>query len=260
MSPIATFLLTVALGIATKTCAWLLQLRTRNAGIVDAIWAFTLGAMALIYGALGDSSPALRLLMTLMGLGWGLRLGLHLLLRNRGAEEDWRYARMRSDWGAQANRNMLLLFQFQNLFSWALAATAFLPVAYGHSLPAWPWLLLSITIWAGSVAGEALADRQLARFRADPAHHGQVCRVGLWRLSRHPNYFFESLHWLAYAPLAIGGPLWGAVSLLAPIIMALLLMKLSGVPLLEREMLRRKAGYADYVRTTNALIPWPPRT
>ena len=96
-------------------------------------------------------------------------------------------------------------------------------------------------------------------FRTNPANKNRVCRDGLWRWSRHPNYFFECVHWLAYVPLAIGAP-YGWISLAAPLVMALLLMKLSGVPLLEADMMRRKPGYADYVRDTSALVPWPPRS
>ena len=98
----------------------------------------------------------------------------------------------------------------------------------------------------------------MKRFRADPANHGQVCRRGLWRYSRHPNYFFECLHWLAYLPLALGSSWWWA-ALFSPVLMAYLLMKLSGIPLLERDMAQRKPGYAEYMRTTSALIPWPPK-
>jgi len=108
------------------------------------------------------------------------------------------------------------------------------------------------------VWGEGLADEQLRRFKADPTQRGRVCDVGLWRYSRHPNYFFECVHWLAYLPLAWGSPLW-AWGLIAPAVMVLLLLKISGVPLLEAEMAVRKPGYADYMKRTSMLIPWPPR-
>jgi steroid 5-alpha reductase family enzyme len=107
--------------------------------------------------------------------------------------------------------------------------------------------------------GEGIADRQMERFRAAAANRGQVCRDGLWRYSRHPNYFFECVHWCAYVPLALGAP-FGWVSLGAPLLMAWLLIRLSGVPLMEAEMARRKPGYADYLRTTSMLIPWPPKS
>jgi steroid 5-alpha reductase family enzyme len=258
MTPLSAFLITVVIAIAAKTGAWLAQLRTRNAGMVDPVWAFTLGGLAVVYALLGTAPMPVLVLLALMGGLWGGRLGLHLWLRNHGKAEDWRYAQFREKWGERANFNMFFFFQFQNLFTLALAGLAFLPVAFRTDAPALPLVLLAVLIWVVSVVGEGLADRQMEAFRSNPANKGQVCRDGLWYYSRHPNYFFESLHWAAYVPLAIGAS-WGWVSLGAPIIMALLLTKMSGMPLLEEEMMKRKPGYAEYLRTTSALIPWPPK-
>ena len=258
MTPLSAFLLTVAIVFAAKTLAWWLQLRTRNAGLVDVIWAFTLGGLALVYAALGDAPLVVRVALGLMGGAWGVRLGLHLWFRNWGKPEDWRYARFRQQWGARADFNMFWFFQFQNIFTLLLSASAFLPLAYREGVPPLACLIIAVAIWIVSVVGEGIADRQMERFRADPANKGQVCRDGLWRWSRHPNYFFECLHWVAYVPLAWGMELWW-LTLGAPLVMALLLMKMSGVPLLEAEMMQRKPGYADYVRRTSALVPWPPR-
>jgi len=258
MSPLQTFLLTVAIVVAAKTGAWWLAVRARNAGLVDPIWAFTLGALALVYALAGTAPGDTRLVLGAMGLAWGVRLGLHLWGRNSGKPEDWRYARFRAEWGAKADRNMFWFFQFQNLFTLALSASAFLPVAYrADPPPSWAFGL-AVALWCLAVGGEALADRQMEAFRRNPLNQGRVCRDGLWRYSRHPNYFFECVHWLAYVPLAWGVP-WGAVTLAAPLVMAWLLTKLSGVPLLEAEMARRKPGYAEYMRTTNALVPWFPK-
>lgn len=258
MTPLHAFGVTLVLVFAAKTFAWALQLRTRNAGLVDAIWAWTLGGLAVVYAVLGTAPPELRLLMGLMGGLWGLRLGWHLWARNHGKPEDWRYARFREQWGAKANRNMFWFFQFQNLFTLMLSASAFLTVAYRSDSPGTAAMLLAVAIAVVSVLGEGIADRQMERFRRNPANKGRVCRDGLWRYSRHPNYFFECVHWLAYVPLVIAAP-WGWLSLAAPLVMAFLLLKMSGVPLLEAEMAQRKKGYAEYVRTTSVLIPWPPR-
>lgn len=258
MSLTAAFALSVLVAVAAKTGAWLWQLRTRNAGMVDAIWAWTLGGLAGLYALCGDAPDVLRLLVAVMGGAWGLRLGWHLWVRNHGKAEDWRYAQLRKEWGAGADSKMFWFFQFQNVFTLMLAASAFAPVAYRDTMPpAWA-IGLAVLLWFGSIAGEGIADRQMERFRANPANKGTVCRDGLWRYSRHPNYFFECVHWAAYVPLALGAP-WGWVSLAAPAIMAFLLLKLSGVPMLEAEMSRRKPGYDAYVRSTSALIPWPPK-
>ena len=265
MNPASAHYIAQAFGVAVmivvlaKTFAWLLQLKLRNAGLVDPIWAITLGLLAVFYGAVGTAPTGLRLLLAAMGGAWGARLGIHLFLRNWNKPEDWRYAQFRQKWGARADRNMFWFFQFQNLFTLLLSSFAFLPVAFRGEAPSALAGVLAITIWVVAVAGEGIADTQMERFRADPANRGRTCRAGLWRYSRHPNYFFECVHWAAYVPLAIGASPWGWLSLAAPVVMAALLMKLSGVPLLEEEMARRKPDYADYMRRTNALIPGPPR-
>lgn len=258
MTPLHAFLATVAIAVGAKTLAWLWQLRTRNAGMVDAIWALTLGALAVVYAAAGRAPAPVAGLLGAMGGLWGLRLGVYLWRRNHGKPEDWRYAQLRKDWGPRADRMMFAFFQFQNVFTLALAASAFLPAAYRTDSPPPVAIAAALFIWIAAVAGEGLADAQMKAFRRNPANKGRVCRDGLWKYSRHPNYFFECLHWLAYVPLAWGAP-HGWVSLAAPIIMAFLLTKLSGMPLLEAEMARRKPGYADYMRTVSPLIPWPPK-
>jgi steroid 5-alpha reductase family enzyme len=258
MSFTAALILTAVIAVLAKTGAWIWQLRTRNAGMVDAIWAWTLGGLAAVYALCGDAPLLLRLLLALMGGAWGLRLGWHLWVRNHGKPEDWRYAQLRKEWGERADSKMFWFFQFQNLFTLLLAASAFAAVAYRDDMPSIIAIALALMLWVGSILGEGIADQQMERFRANPANKGSVCRDGLWRYSRHPNYFFECLHWAAYVPLALGAP-WGWVSLAAPAIMAFLLLKLSGVPMLEAEMIRRKPGYDEYVRQTSALIPLPPK-
>lgn len=258
MSPLNAFAVSVVIVVAAKTLAWVWQLRTRNGGLVDVVWAWTLGGLAAFYAAVGSAPGSLRLLLALMGGLWGLRLGLYLLRRNLGQAEDWRYAQFREKWGARADFNMFWFFQFQNIFTLMLSASAYLAVAYRPDMPSSVAIAIAVLLWLGSVIGEGVADAQMRAFRANPANKGRVCRDGLWNYSRHPNYFFECVHWLAYVPLAWGAP-WGWVTLGAPLVMAWLLMKLSGVPLLEKEMIQRKPGYAEYVRTTSALIPWPPK-
>jgi len=258
LPPLQALLGAVVIVVAAKTIAWLLQLRTRNAGIVDAIWAWSLGGLAVWFAATGSGDPTVRVVTGLLGGLWGLRLGWHLWVRNWGAEEDWRYAGFRARWGDKADRNMWFFFQFQNIFTLILASSAFLvPAALGVAIPG-AAILLAGLIWAGSVLGESIADRQLEAFRQDPANRGQVCDRGLWGWSRHPNYFFETLHWLAYVPLAWGSG-WLPATLVAPLVMAFLLLKMSGLPILEAGLVQRKPGYADYMRRTSAFIPLPPR-
>ena len=257
MPPLAAAALALIGLVVIFSAVWAWQLKTENAGMVDPVWAYSLGAVAVLYGVLGTGDPVCRALSALGGLVWGVRLGTHLWKRNYGKPEDARYHRFREEWGDKAASKMFWFFQLQVVIS-MLLSIAFLVPSYRSSPAGAGWLLVAIALWIVSVAGEGIADRQLKRFSADPANRDTVCRVGLWRYSRHPNYFFECVHWVAYIALSVGTS-WGWFTLLPPVLMAWLLLKLSGIPLLEESMAKRRAGYADYMRTTSALIPWPPR-
>ncbi|PQV53868.1 DUF1295 domain-containing protein [Paraburkholderia sp. BL21I4N1] len=257
MPPLAAAVIALIGLVAIFSAAWAWQLKTDNAGMIDLIWAYSLGLVAVLYAVLGNGDPTTRALTALGGLVWGVRLGTHLWRRNFGKPEDARYHRFREEWGDQAASKMFWFFQLQVVVS-MLLSIAFLVPSYRTAAPAAGWSLLAVVLWIASVIGEALADRQLKHFKADPANRDAVCRAGLWRYSRHPNYFFECVHWVAYIALSVGTP-WVWFTLLPPLLMAFLLLKLSGIPLLEESMAKRRPGYAEYMRTTSALIPWPPR-
>jgi len=257
MPPVVAAVIALIGLVLVFSAVWAWQLKSENAGMVDPVWAYSLGAVAVLYAVVGEGDPSTRALAALGGLVWGVRLGTHLWRRNFGQPEDARYRRLREEWGDAAPRRMFLFFQLQVVISMFLSL-AFLVPAYRTSEPAIGWLVLAVAVWIASVLGEAIADRQLRHFKRDPSNHGKVCRVGLWNYSRHPNYFFECVHWVAHILLSIGSP-WVWLTLLPPVLMAWLLLKLSGIPLLEASMAKTRAGYAEYMRTTNALIPWPPR-
>ena len=257
MSPVVAFVIALIGLVLVFSTVWAWQLKSENAGMVDPVWAYSLGAVAVLYAVLGKGDPSTRVLAALGGLMWGVRLGTHLWRRNFGQPEDARYRRFREEWGDAAPRRMFWFFQLQVVIS-MLLSLAFLVPAYCTSEPSTVWLILTVVVWIASVLGEAIADRQLRHFKSDPSNHGKVCRFGLWNYSRHPNYFFECVHWVSYILLSIGSP-WVWLTLLPPILMAWLLLKLSGIPLLEASLAKNRAGYAEYMRTTNALIPWPPR-
>ncbi|KGI77412.1 membrane protein [Oleiagrimonas soli] len=237
--------------------AWLRQRATRNAGIVDVVWAGSMTASAAAYAWLGEGSMEARLSVLVLGGLWGARLFLYLFRRVSGEPEDGRYAYLRQHWN-DAQGKFLAFFLAQAGFT-ALLSLPFLAAANNATpLPRWA-LTLALLIWLLSVGGEALADRQLARFRADPAHRGTTCRAGLWRYSRHPNYFFEWTHWFVYPLLAIGSPIgWLAWS--GPVLMLLFLYRLTGIPYTEAQALRSRGDdYRAYQRSTSAFIPWPPK-
>lgn len=231
-----------------------------DAGIVDLGWAGGLGLLALYYAInLQDEYPAWRVwLVAGMGGFWSLRLALYMLFdRVLGKEEDGRYQMLRQEWGEKTQAFFFVFFQVQAL----LAVVFSIPFLIVMRHPSETFLLtdqLALQIWAVAMIGEALADRQLAKFRADPANKGKTCRVGLWRYSRHPNYFFEWLHWWSYVLMGLAAP-QGWLTLLGPILMFYFLFKISGIPYTEkRALLTRGDDYREYQRTTSVFIPWFP--
>ncbi len=240
---------------------WGVQLRTRDAGIVDVGWAGGLGAAAIVHALLADGDPERRVLVGVLGALWGWRLALHLL-RDRvvGRHEDGRYATLRAAWAASAGGaapRFFVLFQAQALLVGLLSLAFLLPAqAARPGLDALD--LLGAAIWVLAIAGETLADRQLRAFRRDPGNRGRTCRSGLWRYSRHPNYFFEWVHWLAYLPLTWGAPgAWAAA--LPPVLMLVFILKITGIPPTEAQALKSRGDdYRAYQRTTSAFVPWPP--
>lgn len=235
---------------------WQWQRRHRNAGVVDVIWTGALGSAAVLLAAVADGARGPRVALAILGGVWSLRLAWHLWSRVTREGEDGRYRHLRSLWHESPWR-WLAFFQFQALLV-PLFALPFVAVAVNRqSSP--PWLALGVTVWLVGVAGEAVADAQLARFRADPDNRGRTCQYGLWRYSRHPNYFFEWLLWFAYPALAAGSPLW-PLAWLGPLVMWVFLRFLSGVPWTEAQALRsRGEQYRDYQRRTPMIIPWFPR-
>lgn len=236
---------------------WLIQVVRKDAGVVDIGWTAGVGTMAVYAAVVGDGWLPRRMLIGAMGGIWAVRLVLYILKdRILAAQEDSRYQRLRSHWGKKANRWFFIFFTAQSLLV-VLFTLPFLPGARKMQAAFSVFDLLAVAIWITAMSGEWLADYQLARFRNNPSNAGKVCRDGLWNRSRHPNYFFEWLHWFAYAFLAVGtAGFW-----LAPVgiaAMYLFLTRLSGIPHVEREALAKRGdAYRDYQRSTPVLIPWP---
>lgn len=260
LSPLALWAAGWALAATAMLAAWWRQRATADATAVDVVWTVNLGLIAGLYAWLGDGAAPRRVLLALLVGAWSLRLALHLM-RTRvlapGQREDARYAKLRAAWGPRAQRNFFWLYQAQALLD-ALLSLPFLLVAFDPQ-PSLGWIeAAAALLLVVSVAGESLADAQLAAFKADPANRGRTCRAGLWRTSRHPNYFFEWLAWCAFALLALGAPL-GWLGASAPLLMLFLLLKVTGVPPAESQALRSRGDdYRAYQRTTSAFFPWIP--
>lgn len=237
---------------------WLVQRRTGNAGIVDLVWTIAIGLASAWYAWQGTGDPGRRLLVVCFAGLWSARLAWHLWRRIVGEAEDGRYRAMREHWGERQQQGLFMFFQAQALFvvifslpHWAVAQTP-------GALATWQ-VLAAVLVWVTALGAEALADAQLEAFRARPENHGRTCREGLWRYSRHPNYFFEWLGWWVWPILAWPGGLTWLALLTGPALMYLFLARLTGIPYTERQALKSRSDYADYQRKTSAFLPWPPR-
>jgi steroid 5-alpha reductase family enzyme len=246
------------------TLAWWIWRRTRNSGWIDTVWTFAV-AGAGIAGALipGSSAPNSRqVVVAILLAAWALRLGLHIGWRTRGVHDDPRYAALIEGWGARAPREMFRMCQLQALLSIPMAFAAFLaaqnPLPLGRAID-----IVGLGVVLAALAGEALADAQLTRFRADPANRGRVCDRGLWGWSRHPNYFFEWLVWVGFALAALDFTAAygvGFIAVAGPTCMFWLLTRVSGIPPLEAVMLQSRGdAYRRYQQRVSAFFPLPPR-
>jgi steroid 5-alpha reductase family enzyme len=241
------------------TALWALQLRTKNAGIVDVGWAASLGLLAVGYAVVSPAGTTHRLLIGLLAGGWGFRLASHLLFdRVLGHPEEGRYVALRARWGDRVNRNLFAFFGGQALLALILSVP-FLLVAFRAEPSMTPWEVAGAGLWLTGMVGETIADRQLARFKRRPDSRGKTCRDGLWRVSRHPNYFFEWIIWCGFATMALGTP-WGWLGVIGPALILLFLLKITGIPPTEAQALKSRGDdYRDYQRTTSAFVPWFPK-
>ncbi len=252
----------IALSVA-MIAAWVVQRRTGNGGWVDVVWSFGLGIAGLIYALApmpGVAWPGPRQLLVGALIGfWSLRLGIYLAGRTRRGPEDSRYAQFRRDWGVQFQRRLFWFLQAQAAAAILLALSVL--IAARNPAPLGLGDLAGVAVLAAAIAGEGIADAQLRRFRRATGDPGRICDRGLWHWSRHPNYFFEWLGWLAYPLFAVdfrGDYTWGWLALSAPALMYYLLVHVSGIPPLEQQMLRTRGdAYRAYQARTRAFLPLP---
>ena len=241
---------------------WRIAVVQRNAGWVDVGWSFTLVLLVGWYALWVDGVAWRRGLYLVLAGFWGLRLAWHILRRLlHEVREDPRYQELRRHWGVGADRNFFYFFQAQGMANLLLTAPILLLMhnpRTGLSI----YDILGTMLMAGAIYGESVADRQLAQWKANPANKGRTCRRGLWAVSRHPNYFFEWLHWMAYPVLGLallGTTLavWWPLTLLGPAVMLVLLLQFTGIPYTEKQALRsRGADYEKYQQEVSKFVPW----
>jgi steroid 5-alpha reductase family enzyme len=238
---------------------FLIAERRKEADIVDAGWAAGIGILGVVYALLAPGDGLRKLVVGLCVALWSYRLSRYLFVhRVLKPGEDGRYVALRKGWGRNARRNFFIFFQAQAVFDLIFSIPVL--VALCNPAPALAltdWLALAVFLIA--FGGETLADRQLLAFRQDVANHGKTCRVGLWRYSRHPNYFFEWLHWWSY-PLFAFGASWWWLTLVGPAFLLYLLFFVTGIPPTEARALETRGDdYREYQRTTSAFFPWFPK-
>jgi steroid 5-alpha reductase family enzyme len=247
-------------GLATTAglmfAAWLMSLPLRNVAIVDTFWGLAVAGAGVTWLLRAEPGPR-GALAVLLAVVWGARLALHILWRARGKPEDRRYREIRARNEPNfAFRSLYLVFLLQAVLAWLIAAPLFGAVV-GSDQPLGSVDLLAVALWFAGFLLQAVADLQMARFQKHPEAERGVMDQGLWRYSRHPNYFGETLMWWSLWLIAAAGGAWW--TFIGPLLLTVLLLKVSGVALTEKDIATRRPEYQSYIRRTSPFVPWPPR-
>ena len=261
MNPVPLIVVGPALARGMMGFVWAFARRMNNAGIVDIWWSFGFTPVAVFYGVFGSGHMVRNGLIAAMVCAWSIRLGSHLYKRimSHHPEEDPRYTDLRTQFPNRPWMMFFWFFQLQGLLIGLLS----LPIALACSNPS-PGIgmfeVAGVILWFVAIGGESIADMQLALFKAHPGTKGRVCDIGLWKYSRHPNYFFEWVVWIAYFVFALGSP-WAWAGLASPLLMLFFLTRVTGIPPAEaRSLATRGEAYRDYQRRTSPFIPWFPKS
>lgn len=252
------FLILVGLTTAMFVMAvlWLVYRRTGNPAVVDPGWAGSLAVLALLYAIAGTGHPVHRILIAIMAGIWGFRLSGYLLMnRVLGGHRDGRYDALQQQWKTGLAWKFFLFFEFQALLAVVLSVPfLFVAMNEGPSFSMVEYIV--IAVWLVAIVGETVADNRLKTFKKNSANNGKVCQTGLWNYSRHPNYFFEWLVWVAFFLAAVVTP-YGWLTIYCPALMLYFLFRVTGIPMTEEQAIRTKGeAYREYQKTTSAFIPW----
>lgn len=249
-------LLGLAALLLVACCTWLVSLARRDVSIVDSVWSVMILLAGGVYAATLETTGERAAPVLALAVVWALRLAVYITWRNWGEGEDHRYQAIRArnqpgfEW-----KSLYLVFMLQAVLAWIVSLSLLAAIAGERP---WGWLdNVGVALVVFGIAFEAIGDAQLAAFKGRPENRGQVMRSGLWRYTRHPNYFGEFVVWWGFFLLALSAG--GGWSLLSPLLMSVLLLKVSGVALLEKDIAERRPAYRDYIARTNAFFPGPPR-
>jgi steroid 5-alpha reductase family enzyme len=248
-------LIALALALLAFGGVWAISVRVRNYGFLDVAWSYGVLVLAPIYAACGPGTPERKWLLATLGALWSGRLGTHVLLRvlRHHPQEDQRYETLRNRWPGPG---MFLVFFEIQAITVVIFSIPFLLAAFNRAPHLRTVEIAGMAVALISIGGEALADWQLSSFKKTATADEPVCQRGLWRFSRHPNYFFESLVWWGFFLFALGSP-WGWTTIICPLLMLWFLFRVTGIPLTEAYALKNKGdAYRVYQRTTSAFLPW----
>jgi steroid 5-alpha reductase family enzyme len=242
--------------VALAVGMWLLSVKLRDVSIVDSAWSIFFLLFALLFAwRQGDRSVG-TLAMLVLVAAWALRLSIYITWRNHGHGEDRRYQAIRArNQPNFAFKSLYLVFLLQAVLAFVIAMPLLPALNGANDANLVTWLGMAVAVFG--LLFETVGDAQMARFKADPASAGQVMDRGLWRYTRHPNYFGESVFW--WGVWIASASLGGAWTVFSPLLMSFLLLRVSGVPLLEADLKQRRPAYAEYLRTTSSFVPWPPK-
>ena len=253
------FAIDFAVVVVFMTLLWIYSVRLANASIVDSFWGAGFVLQTWVYFVLTPGDFSLRkLILCMLVTIWGLRLSLHIYRRNHGKPEDFRYQEFRRRYGAKYWWfSFFQVFLLQGVLMFIIGA----PLLLAQISPTPNTLTLldviGVVVWIVGFYFESVGDAQLAHFKSNPGNKGKLLNTGLWAYTRHPNYFGDAAQWWGYYLIALGAGGWWTI--FSPILMTLMLVKVSGVGLLEKTLAKTKPGYQDYMQTTSAFVPWLPR-
>lgn len=255
MTLLSAYLSAVPVLLALAAPTWLISLARKDVSIVDSIWSLFFLAAAGVYAWQMDTVSSRSVLVLALVTIWALRLSVYITVRNWGHGEDYRYQQIRERNGPDfALKSVYSVFGLQAILAWVISAPLLPAIAIAAPLG---WLdALALSLWLVGFVFEAGGDYQLTRFRQNPLNRGKVLDTGLWAYTRHPNYFGDACIWWSFYLFALAAGGWW--TFYAPVLMTLLLLKVSGVAMLEKTISSRRPGYDDYVRNTNAFIPGMP--